>query len=162
MQHRKIASTSRFPTAGDRSAGHSVKQAPHPADVHVGRQITAIRIHSDFSQQRLAEKIGITYQQLQKYESGRNRVSASMLYEIGTALGVPAGRFFEGLPGNMTAAGETPQILTDERIVFIASAQGRRLTEGLMRLSPDVRSRLSSLITTLAKDMPQADGASSR
>ena len=162
MQHRKIASTSKFPTAGDRSAGYSVKQAPHPADVHVGRQITAIRIHSDFSQQRLAEKIGITYQQLQKYESGRNRVSASMLYEIGTALGISAGRFFEGLPGNVAAVGETPPILVDERIIFMASAQGRRLTEGLMRLSPDVRSRLSSLITALAKDMPQTDGASSR
>lgn len=162
MQHRKIASTFKFPAAVDRSARHSVKQAPHPADVHVGRQITAIRIHCDLSQQRLAEKIGITYQQLQKYESGRNRVSASMLYEIGTVIGVPAGRFFEGLPGNVTAAGETPQILADERIIFIASAQGRRLTEGLMRLSPDVRSRLSSLITALAKDMSQADGASSR
>ena len=162
MQNRKIASTSKFPTAADRSAGHSIKHAPHPADVHVGRQITTIRIHSDFSQQRLAEKIGITYQQLQKYESGRNRVSASMLYEIGTALGVPAGRFFEGLPGNVTAVGETPQIIADERIIFIASAQGRRLTDGLMRLSPGVRSRLSSLITALVKDLPEADGASSR
>ena len=45
--------------------------------MHVGRQITAIRIHSDFSQQRLAEKIGITYQQLQKYESGRNTPGSS-------------------------------------------------------------------------------------
>ncbi|MCY0151023.1 hypothetical protein OEG86_00605 [Hoeflea alexandrii] len=85
-----------------------------------------------------------------------------MLYEIGAALGVPAGRFFEGLPGNVTAVGETPQILADERIVFIASSQGRQATEGLMRLSPDVRSRLSSLITALAKDMSQADGARSR
>ena len=89
-------------------------------------------------------------------------MSASMLYEIGTALGVPAGRFFEGLPGNVAAVGETPQIPADERIIFIASAQGRRLTERLIRLSPDVRSRLSSLIAALAKDMSQADGASSR
>ncbi|WP_425515380.1 helix-turn-helix domain-containing protein [Mesorhizobium silamurunense] len=64
----------------------------------VGSQIAIVRVQSDVSQAELARSIGISFQQLQKYENARNRVSASMLYEIGRSLGVPVGRFFEGLP----------------------------------------------------------------
>jgi len=158
MQHRKITATSTIFRATDKAVMKPVKQAPHPADQHVGRQIAAVRLQSDFSQPQLAGMIGISFQQLQKYESGRNRVSASMLYKIGSVLGVPASRFFEGLPGNVTAAGGVPPLPADERIIFIASAEGRRLMEGLMRLSPKVRARVSSLISALAADLSQADG----
>lgn len=72
--------------------------SPHPADRHVGRQIATVRVQSDVSQAQLARSIGISFQQLQKYENAKNRVSASMLYEIAKSLDVPISRFFEGLP----------------------------------------------------------------
>ncbi|OHV76729.1 helix-turn-helix domain-containing protein [Ensifer sp. LCM 4579] len=75
-------------------------QTPHPTDQHVDRQIAMIRVHSNVSQAELSRSIGISFQQLQKYENARNRMSASMLYEIGRSLSVPVSRFFEGLPGN--------------------------------------------------------------
>ncbi|BAB52588.1 helix-turn-helix domain-containing protein [Mesorhizobium japonicum] len=119
------------------------KSRPHPADQHVGRQIATVRLQSDVSQAQLARAIGVSFQQLQKYENARNRVSASMLYEIARSLDVPVSRFFEGLLGN-EISGETSPLPIDERIEFIASAEGRRLIEGLMRLHPRVRSRVGS------------------
>lgn len=125
--------------------------SPHPADRHVGRQIATVRVQSDVSQAQLARAIGISFQQLQKYENARNRVSASMLYEIARALDVPVSRFFDGLPGN---GGATALLLpVDERLEFIASAEGRRVIEGLMRLPPRVRNRVSSLISALGEEI---------
>ncbi|WP_246678472.1 MULTISPECIES: helix-turn-helix transcriptional regulator [unclassified Mesorhizobium] len=130
---------------------------PHPADQHVGRQIATVRVQSDVSQAQLARSIGISFQQLQKYENARNRVSASMLYEIARSLGVPVGRFFAGLPGNDEARVEARPLPVDERLDFIASAEGRRLIEGLMNLPPRVRGRVSSLIAALGEELTQPD-----
>ena len=126
------------------------ESSSHPADRHVGRQIATVRVQSDVSQAQLARSIGISFQQLQKYENARNRVSASMLYEIARSLSVPVSRFFDGLPGNGEAT--APPLPVDERLEFIASAEGRRLIEALMRLSPRVRNRVSSLISALGED----------
>ena len=125
--------------------------SPHPADQHVGRQIAAVRIHSDVSQAQLARSIGISFQQLQKYENARNRVSASMLYEIARSLDVPVSRFFDGLPGNDKASDSVLPV--DERLEFIASAEGRRIIEGLMQLPPRLRNRVSSLISLLGEEI---------
>ncbi|RRI05403.1 XRE family transcriptional regulator [Mesorhizobium tamadayense] len=103
-----------------------IDSSPHPADQHVGRQIAAVRVQSDVSQAQLARSIGISFQQLQKYENARNRVSASMLYEIANVLGVPVSRFFEGLSGNATGR-DDPPLPAGERIEFIASAEGPAL-----------------------------------
>ncbi|RUW70649.1 MULTISPECIES: helix-turn-helix transcriptional regulator [unclassified Mesorhizobium] len=126
---------------------------PHPADVHVGRQIAMVRVQSDVSQAQLARSIGITFQQLQKYENARNRVSASMIYEIGRSLGVPVSRFFEGLPENAKSGHEASRLRTDERIGFIASAEGRRLIERLVRLPPRVRARVFALIAAIGEEL---------
>ncbi|AZO51928.1 MAG: helix-turn-helix domain-containing protein [Mesorhizobium sp.] len=126
-----------------------IGREPHPVDVHVGRQIAAVRVQSDVSQVQLARSIGITFQQLQKYENARNRVSASMLYEIGRSLGVAVSRFFEGLPENGESGNEASRLRTDERIGFIASAEGRRLIEQLVQLPPRVRARISALIAAI-------------
>jgi transcriptional regulator with XRE-family HTH domain len=124
---------------------------PHPADQHVGRQIALVRIQSDISQATLARSIGISTQQLQKYENARNRVSASMLYEISRALKVPVSRFFQGLPGHGAASAETAPLPADERIHFMASAEGRRLIAGLVQLRPRLRARISDLIAELGE-----------
>lgn len=69
----------------------------HPVDVHVGKRVRHRRWMVGMTQQQLAEKVGIKFQQIQKYETGMNRVSASRLWDIADNLGVPVGYFFEGL-----------------------------------------------------------------
>lgn len=70
----------------------------HAVDAHVGVQIRFYRIKKSWSQEELAKKVGVTYQQIQKYERGSNRVSASMLYELAAALGVSISEFFPPRP----------------------------------------------------------------
>lgn len=69
----------------------------HPVDTHVGKRIRQRRWLIGMTQQKLAEMVGIKFQQIQKYETGANRVSASRLWDIGEAMGVPVSFFFEGL-----------------------------------------------------------------
>lgn len=69
----------------------------HPVDVHVGKRVRHRRWMVGMTQQQLAEKVGIKFQQIQKYETGMNRISASRLWDISEALEVPVGFFFEGL-----------------------------------------------------------------
>lgn len=70
---------------------------PHPVDVHVGKRIRHRRWLVGMTQQQLAESVGIKFQQIQKYETGANRVSASRLWDISDALDVPVSFFFEGI-----------------------------------------------------------------
>ena len=72
----------------------------HPVDVHVGKRIRHRRWMVGMTQQQLAEKVGIKFQQIQKYETGMNRVSASRLWDIAESLSVPVSFFFEGLNDN--------------------------------------------------------------
>ncbi|NBD29356.1 MAG: helix-turn-helix domain-containing protein [Alphaproteobacteria bacterium] len=90
----------------------------HPVDVHVGKRIRHRRWMTGTTQQQLAEKVGIKFQQIQKYETGMNRVSASRLWDIALALGVDIAFFFEGYDGDMDgmadAAGLPGDILADK------------------------------------------------
>jgi transcriptional regulator with XRE-family HTH domain len=90
----------------------------HPVDVHVGKRIRHRRWMSGTTQQQLAEKVGIKFQQIQKYETGMNRVSASRLWDIANVLNVPVSFFFEGLdaqPVEDLSKGDMPtDILTDK------------------------------------------------
>ena len=80
----------------------------HPVDVHVGKRIRHRRWLVGMTQQQLAEKVGIKFQQIQKYETGANRVSASRLWDISETLDVPVSFFFEGLD-----ASETPETMSE-------------------------------------------------
>ncbi|MCG3268959.1 helix-turn-helix domain-containing protein [Yoonia sp. I 8.24] len=90
----------------------------HPVDVHVGKRIRHRRWMNGTTQQQLAENVGIKFQQIQKYETGMNRVSASRLWDIANVLDVPVSFFFEGLDQESdadTANGNMPgDILTDK------------------------------------------------
>lgn len=77
---------------------------PNNVDIHVGSQIRARRVALGLSQKAVAESIGLTFQQVQKYENGKNRIGASRLFDICKALNVDPGYFFEGLHGNTSAA----------------------------------------------------------
>jgi len=76
----------------------SAKESPHPIDLHVGAKIRVRRKQVAMSQSALADKLGMTFQQVQKYERGANRVSASVLYKTAQVLEAPVSYFFEGLP----------------------------------------------------------------
>ena len=89
----------------------------HPVDVHVGKRIRHRRWVSGTTQQQLADQVGIKFQQIQKYETGMNRVSASRLWDIAAALGVEVAFFFEGLDGELVGGdigGMPSDILSDK------------------------------------------------
>ena len=105
----------------------------HPVDAHVGKRIRHRRWMLGMTQQQLADQVGIKFQQIQKYETGMNRVSASRLYEISGVLEVPVAFFFEGL-GGTDPSPNTNDILGDKEALelvrtyyAIPEAQRRRL-----------------------------------
>ncbi len=108
----------------------------HPVDVHVGKRVRHRRWMVGMTQQQLAERVGIKFQQIQKYETGMNRISASRLWDISEALGVPVSFFFEGL-GDAAAKTALPgDILADKEALelvrsyyAIPETQRRRLFE---------------------------------
>ncbi len=105
-------------------------------DLHVGERIRLRRRLYGISQETLAAALGVTFQQVQKYERGSNRVSASKLYGIALALEIPVGYFFEGLPEHRAAA-TLSQARDEERIhAFMSTTVGAEL----MRLFPLVHS----------------------
>ena len=96
------------------------KKSPHQTDVVVGRNIRIWRLEKKMSQTELANRLGLTFQQVQKYESGANRVGASRLMQISEALDVPIHSFFEG-------AGTETATETDSPMSLVADAQALRL-----------------------------------
>ncbi len=76
----------------------------HPVDVHVGRRLKQIRTLRRMSQTDVARKLNLSFQQIQKYEIGSNRIAASRLYDLSNVLGVPTSYFFEGLQDNTSDA----------------------------------------------------------
>ncbi len=106
----------------------------HPVDAHVGKRIRHRRWMVGMTQQQLADKVGIKFQQIQKYETGMNRVSASRLWDIADALGVSISFFFEGLAeGQAPAAAQGDMMADKEALELVRSyyaipeAQRRRL-----------------------------------
>jgi transcriptional regulator with XRE-family HTH domain len=107
----------------------------HPVDVHVGKRVRHRRWMVGMTQQQLADKVGIKFQQIQKYETGMNRVSASRLWDISEALSVPVSFFFEGLDARNSGVEEIDgDILADKEALMlvrsyyaIPEAQRRRL-----------------------------------
>jgi len=79
----------------------------HPVDVYVGARMKQRRIEQGMSQERLGKELNLTFQQVQKYERGANRVGASRLFELSQALDVPVGYFFEDMPGYVSKADDS-------------------------------------------------------
>lgn len=75
-----------------------MKSKPHPTDIYVGSRLKLRRTLLGLSQEKLGEAVGLTFQQIQKYERGANRIGASRLYEFSQILEVPVGYFYEGMP----------------------------------------------------------------
>lgn len=95
----------------------------HPVDVHVGKRVRHRRWMVGMTQQQLADKVGIKFQQIQKYETGTNRISASRLWDIAAAMGVPVSFFFEGLGHeHLGLAVERGDLMTDKEALDLVRA----------------------------------------
>ncbi|QFY63476.1 helix-turn-helix transcriptional regulator (plasmid) [Rhizobium grahamii] len=130
-----------------------MKDAPHSVDVHVGKTIRIKRLMRKVSQTELGDRVGVTFQQIQKYEKGSNRVSASMLVEIAGALEVDVRSFFEDLAPQGTANDNpTP---SEE---FVVSRDGVLLNAAFLSIKNEqVRKKIVKLVQAIA-GMELAEG----
>ena len=128
------------------------EKSPNPVDLYVGGRIRMRRRTLGVSQEKLAEDLGLTFQQVQKYERGANRVSASKLYEIARSLSTPVAFFFEGLNDPTTSApGEAAQ---DNAVHdFLMTNEGLELASIFPKVKRTrVRRRLLELVRAMAED----------
>jgi transcriptional regulator with XRE-family HTH domain len=129
------------------------KKQPNPIDIHVGSRVRLRRMMLGMSQERLGESIGITFQQIQKYEKGTNRIGASRLQHIARVLSVPVSFFFEDAPG---ASVEQPAGMAEPKsthyvVDFLSSAEGLQLNKAFIRIKePKLRRRIIDLVRALA------------
>lgn len=122
---------------------------PHPVDLHVGIRIRMRRKEMGVSQERLAEALGITFQQVQKYERGANRVSASKLWEIAAALKTPVAYFYDGLGDREAVTGQR-----DAAQEFLLSSEGIELVAAFPRITePAIRRKIVELVRVVADEI---------
>ena len=121
------------------------KKRPNPVDEHVGRRVRMRRLMLGKSQTDIADALGLTFQQVQKYEKGSNRVSASRLQHISQILQVPVAFFFEGAPGGSDGTAESPSYVNE----FLATSDGLALAKAFMRIED---AKLRRLIVHLVGD----------
>jgi transcriptional regulator with XRE-family HTH domain len=121
-------------------------------DLHVGKRLRRRRRLLGLTQQQLAESIGIRFQQIQKYECGANRVTASRLYELAVSLNVPVNYFFEGLNMGQTAAdGLAPANVANDRDLIAADVLSQKETLELIRAYYKLGERPRRRLLDLAK-----------
>ena len=131
------------------SCQRPVLSGPHPVDRHVGLRIRMRRKEVGLTQDKLARELGLTFQQVQKYERGSNRVSASKLWEMARALQAPVGYFYEGLgegPGDVTSSSR----LTGAQ-EFLLSVEGIELAETFPRIRPGSRRKILELVRAIVE-----------
>jgi transcriptional regulator with XRE-family HTH domain len=130
------------------------KKSPNPIDKHVGSRVRMRRMMVSMSQEKLGERLGITFQQVQKYEKGTNRIGASRLQQIATVLSVPVGFFFEGAPiphasGTGMSEPASPVYVSE----FLATSEGLALTKAFMKVKdPKVRRRIVDLVEAIVSE----------
>lgn len=142
-----------------------VKKIPNPIDRHVGSRVRMRRVMLGLSQEKLGEALGLTFQQVQKYEKGTNRIGASRLQQISRTLDVPPAFFFEGAPsfeaiansesGHMRVAEDSNAPYVAD---FLATAEGLHLNLAFARIhDPKIRKRIVDLVSSLASEEPGQD-----
>lgn len=128
------------------------KKEPRAIDIHVGNRIRLRRLALDWSQTKLGEALDVSFQQVQKYEKGLNRVGASRLQRAAEVLSVSVSYFFEG-GAETSGGGEQNAAVTssDEMLQFLATEEGVALNRAFARLSdPQVRRKIVALVKALA------------
>ena len=131
------------------------KKAPNPTDRHVGARVRMRRMMLGMSQEKLGDALDLTFQQVQKYEKGANRIGASRLQQIAHILQVPVAFFFEGaphVPGHQPsgfADAPSPSYVSE----FLATSEGLALTKAFMRIKDSkLRRRIVDLVEQIVTD----------
>jgi transcriptional regulator with XRE-family HTH domain len=133
-----------------------MSESPHPTDVRVGRLLRERRLELGITQERLGSLLGVTYQQVQKYERGTNRIGSSRLHQLCGILGVRASFFFDEPVAVGLAEAPVP---FDHGPARSLSKECRHLLEAFQRLDdPQVRRRILDLTRTLAASARRAPG----
>jgi transcriptional regulator with XRE-family HTH domain len=128
------------------------EDGPDPVDVHVGTRLRQRRTLLGMSQEKLAAAFGVSFQQIQKYERGANRVSASRLHQLTRILNVPVGYFFEGMT-DLPQNGSTHPAHDSE---MVASRETLELVRAYYRIEdPTVRRRLVDLLRSLGPEVSE-------
>jgi transcriptional regulator with XRE-family HTH domain len=128
------------------------KKAPNPTDKYVGSRVRMRRMMLGMSQEKLGNALGLTFQQVQKYEKGTNRIGASRLQQISHILQVPVSFFFEGAPelqarGSEFSEAPSPLYVAD----FLATSDGLALTRAFMRIDDSkLRRKIVELVEQMA------------
>lgn len=137
----------------------SVKKVPNPIDRHVGSRVRMRRVLLGMSQEKLGEALSLTFQQVQKYEKGTNRIGASRLQQISKTLNVPPAYFFDGAPSfDPSQDGDASHGAMAEHgssyvVDFLSTTEGLHLNRAFARIQdPKVRKRLVDLVSALAGD----------
>ena len=125
-------------------------KAPNPVDKHVGSRVRMRRKMLDISQEKLGDALGLTFQQVQKYEKGANRIGASRMQQIAQVLQVPVEFFFEGAPDaiSMNKSDISSCVAMND---FVSSTDGLRLVAAFMKIKDtDLRRRIVRLVDGIA------------
>jgi transcriptional regulator with XRE-family HTH domain len=131
----------------------ATKKAPNPIDKHVGRRVRMRRKMLAMSQEKLGAALGLTFQQVQKYENGTNRMGASRLQQMSHILQVPVEFFFEGAPNASAPNGSGNASSVAQIDDFISNSDGLRLIGAFMRIdNAAVRRRIVMLVQEIAGD----------
>jgi transcriptional regulator with XRE-family HTH domain len=137
-----------------------MKKIPNPIDKHVGGRVRMRRMLIGMSQEKLGEALSLTFQQVQKYEKGTNRIGASRLQQIAKALNVPVDFFFEGAPqfdAGLAGFAEAPA--TTYVSDFMSSTEGVHLMRAFVAIKdPKIRRKLVELIVSLSGADPEILG----
>jgi transcriptional regulator with XRE-family HTH domain len=126
------------------------KTNPNPVDKHIGARVRMRRMMLGVSQEKLAEALGLTFQQVQKYEKGVNRIGGSRMQQIAAALEVPPAYFFEGLPKTGIDAG--PDFTAD----FLSDADGLAVAEAFVKLDSGKRRQIRNIVQSIAEAIAPA------
>jgi len=131
----------------------NVERTPNVVDVHVGTRIRVRRKALGVSQAKLADDLGLTFQQVQKYERGVNRVSSSKLYEIAASLQVPVQYFFEGL-ADPAERGQSSKDVNSQisAHAFLMTSEGPQLAVLYPKLPASIRKKIMELVRVLANE----------
>ncbi|MCQ4633282.1 MULTISPECIES: helix-turn-helix domain-containing protein [Shinella] len=138
-----------------------IKKTPNPIDVFVGSRVRLRRLMVGMSQEALADRLGVTFQQVQKYEKGTNRISASRLQAISEVFRVPPSFFFQDEDSAMPSAGAGHE--TGDVSTFVSSKEGLDLNRAFLKIEDaGVRKSIISLATALSKASAAAAEANER
>lgn len=141
--------------------GHGERNArrPNPIDSHVGSRVRLRRMLLGMSQEKLGEHLGLTFQQVQKYEKGVNRIGASRLFDIAQVLAVPVQFFYDEAPTSGAAPAGFAEQPTESYVVdFLGSRDGLELNKAFVRIQdPAVRRAIVDLVRALAGDSREPD-----